>query len=67
MYAQGEGVPQNNKLAYVWSSLAATYGGDNDAIENRDILAKKLSPQVLSEAQEIANKKYAEIEARKNK
>jgi hypothetical protein len=21
MYAQGEGVPQNNKLAYVWSSL----------------------------------------------
>ncbi|MFT5725932.1 MAG: TPR repeat protein [Desulforhopalus sp.] len=67
IYKKGQGVPQNNKLAYVWISLAATYGGNKNAIKNRDILAKSLPPQVLSDSQETVNKKYVEIETRRNK
>ena len=55
MYANGEGVPQNNKIAYIWSNLAATKGGES-ARKNRDILADKLPPKQLAEAQELAIK-----------
>ncbi len=55
MYYEGEGVFQDFKLAYVWESLAAAQG-DKDAISNRDLIAKKLSPQQLGEAQEFATK-----------
>jgi TPR repeat protein len=66
MYFVGKGVPQDDKFAYIWSSLAANRG-DSNAIKNRDILAKRLSPQILSEAQEMASSKSAEIEARRSK
>jgi len=60
-YAIGEGVIQNNKLAYVWLNLAAAQG-DEDAIEGRDIIAKELTPQQLSEAQELATKIQHQID-----
>jgi TPR repeat protein len=53
MYGKGQGTPQNYKYAYVWSCLAAAQG-DESAKNNRDIFAKKLSPQHLGEAQELA-------------
>ncbi len=53
MYGEGKGVPQNYKLAYVWSSLAAAQGNEN-AIKNRDLSEKRMSPQQLSEAQDLA-------------
>jgi len=68
MYAQGEGVTQNYKFAYVWASLAAAKGNKNgfynneNAIKNRDIGAKKLSPQQLSEAQDLAAKIQYQID-----
>jgi len=55
MYNEGKGVPQNNKLAYAWVSLAAAQGGrDNIATRLRDLYAKTISPQQLSEAQDLA-------------
>jgi S1-C subfamily serine protease len=60
MYYKGEGVPQNYKLAYVWSSLAAS-AGHKDAKTNRDIFAERLSPQSLFEAQELASTIQYEI------
>jgi hypothetical protein len=54
-YYNGQGVTQNFKLAYVWESLAAAQGHE-DAINNRDITAKKLSSHQLSEAQDLAAK-----------
>ena len=54
-YGKGEGVPQNYKLAYVWSSLAAAQGHEN-AKHNRDIYANKLSPQQIVQTQELAVK-----------
>jgi len=53
MYYDGKGITQNFKLAYVWESLAAAQGHES-AIKNRDITAKKLSPQQLTEAQDLA-------------
>ena len=53
MYREGWGVAQDYKLAYVWESLAAAQGYKG-AIEGRDIAAFKLSPQQLSEAQDLA-------------
>ena len=61
MYVKGQGVPQNYKLTYVWSSLAAAQGGEN-AIHNRDITVKKLTPQQLAEAQDIAAKIQYQID-----
>ena len=51
--AQGHGVPQNRILSSVWLSLAAAHG-DEFAIRNRDIIAKRLTRQQLAEAQELA-------------
>ena len=53
MYSIGKGVPQNYIYAYAWWSLAAAQGSHN-AKQFRDLTAKKLSPQLLSEAQELA-------------
>ena len=53
MYAKGQGVTQNYKFAYLWFSLSAAQGGES-VIKNRDITAKKLSPQQLSETQDLA-------------
>ena len=54
-YAIGEGVPQNNVKAYVWSSVSAAQGNEK-AKGNRDIVAAELSPQDLSKAQAMATK-----------
>ena len=50
MYFEGQGIPQNFGLAYVWSSLAAA-SGDAKGVSNRELLAAKLTPQGLAEAQ----------------
>jgi uncharacterized protein len=52
-YYHGHGVSQNFMMAYVWSNLAATKGYEN-AIKDRDIIAKQLTPHQLSEAQDLA-------------
>jgi len=53
MYFNGHGVPQNFKLAYIWLSLSAAQGNES-AIKNRNQAAQKLTPQQLSEAQDLA-------------
>ena len=57
MYATGQGVPQNYTLAHMWYNLAASNrtGDDRDtAVKNRDLVAKKMTPGDLSEAQRLA-------------
>lgn len=53
MYKSGLGVPQNYKEAYIWFSLAAAQG-HKEALKKRNITEKKLSPQQLAEAQDLA-------------
>jgi TPR repeat protein len=53
MYAQGQGVPQDFIQAYMWFVLAAT-NGDESSAERRDLLAMKMTPAQIAEAQERA-------------
>jgi len=53
MYGKGEGAPQDYVEAHKWLNLAATTG-DKKAIENREILAKKMTPAQIAEAQRLA-------------
>jgi hypothetical protein len=53
MYANGQGVPQDYVQAHMWFNLGAT-AGDKDAVKNRDIVAAKMKPAQIAEAQKLA-------------
>ncbi len=53
MYASGLGVPQDYILAHLWLNLAAAQG-DQLAAKNRDIVAPRMTPAQLAEAQKLA-------------
>ena len=53
MYDIGQGVPQDYVQAYMWFILA-TVQGDWMAREDRDIIAKKMTPAEISKAQAMA-------------
>lgn len=53
MYYKGRGVPRNDKIAHMWYNLAAAQG-DNQAANNRDIVAEKMTPAQVTEAQLLA-------------
>ena len=53
MYFRGEGVLQDNVLAHMWLNLAAANGYEN-AVKARGIIVKKMTPQDISKAQELA-------------
>lgn len=65
MYAEGRGVPQDYITAHMWWNIAASQG-DNDAASNRDLMAEKMQPADISEAQRRARKclasEYADCE-----
>ena len=50
MYAEAQGVPQDSIQAHMWFNLAAANGEENSA-ESRDILARKMTPAQITEAQ----------------
>lgn len=55
MYVKGEGVAQDFLQAYAWSSSAAA-NGYSDAVKNRDLIAKRLTPTALAEGQKLATR-----------
>ena len=61
MYENGQGVPQDNVYAHMWWNIAAS-SGDKDAVKNRDIVAEKMTPSQIADAQKLARecvrKKY---------
>ncbi len=58
IYSHGQGVPQDYAQAHMWYNLAASRyppGEDRDrAVKNRDIVAAKMTPAQISEAQKLA-------------
>jgi TPR repeat protein len=52
MYTRGEGVPRNYVAAYKWFNLAAAQG-NNNAICNRDEVAKFMTSSQIAKAQQI--------------
>ena len=53
MYESGWGVPQDYVLAHMWFSLA-TAQGDEFAGEDRDEVAKEMTPEQIAEAERLA-------------
>ena len=53
MYSNGEGVPQDNVNAYAWFNVASANGNES-ASESRDLNAKEMTPEQISEAQELS-------------
>ncbi len=66
MYTRGQGVPQDYVHAHTWFNLAAAGlppGEDRDrAAENRDIIAKLMTPAQIAEAQRFAREWMAAFE-----
>ncbi len=58
MYYHGYGVPQDYAQAHMWYKLATSKippGEERDlAVKNLDIIAKKMTPAQISEAQKLA-------------
>ena len=54
MYAKGQGVSQDYVQAHKWLNLGAA-AGNEDAITNRDIVAGKMTPAQIAEAQKLAS------------
>ena len=53
MYETGRGVPQDYVLAHMWWNLAGS-NGNKDAVKNRNIVEKKMTPSQIEKAQEMA-------------
>jgi TPR repeat protein len=58
-YANGQGLKQDIVQAHMWFSLAAEQGSEK-AKENRDIAARKMTPDQIVEAQRMAREWMAE-------
>ncbi len=52
-YITGEGVPQDCVLAHMWVNLAAAQGNEK-ALKLRELMAKKMTPAELADAQRMA-------------
>jgi TPR repeat protein len=53
MYEDGEGVIQEYVEAHKWYNISAANGGERGA-ELRDVLAKRMTPAQIAEAQKLA-------------
>jgi uncharacterized protein len=53
LYFYGQGVLQDYALAHMWFNLSAS-NGNKEAIKNRNIVEKKMSPFQIEKAQEMA-------------
>jgi TPR repeat protein len=53
MYSKGAGVTQDYTRAYIWSNIAAL-GGNEIAMENRDIYVKSMSYLQVEQARTLA-------------
>lgn len=59
MYHDGEGVPKDLRLAYMWFYLAASLlpvgeQAFDDALAARDLTAKRMTPEQIAEARQMA-------------
>ena len=67
MYEHGQGVPQDYVSAHMWLNLAATsratdLAARDQAAKERDMLAAKMTPAQIAEAQRLASKWRPRIE-----
>jgi TPR repeat protein len=51
---EGSGVPRNPVEAYMWATLAINGGGGRPAVEARDRVASRMTPQQIADGQRLA-------------
>ena len=54
LYDKGQGVPQDYVRAYMWLNIAAISGKSKNASKNRAIVAKRMTPARIEDAQKLA-------------
>jgi uncharacterized protein len=60
MYAHGQGVPRDDVQAHKWLDLVSSHSGASEkatrerAVRNRNILAARMTPAQIAEAQKLA-------------
>jgi len=54
MYFKGKGVPQDNVTSHMWFNIAAA-SGDEKGQKSRELIAEKMTPAEISEAQRRAS------------
>ena len=59
MYANGEGVPQDLVLAYMWWNLAAVRG-DDAAQENKEVIVPWMTREQVAEAEKLSREWLAQ-------
>ena len=52
MYLEGEGVPRDYTMAYMWLNLAADQGNEG-AITYRSLLENEMTTEQIAEAQKL--------------
>ena len=58
MYDLGKGVPQDYVAAHMWFSLSAAKG-QKKGPKNRDLVAERMTPAQIAEAQKLAREWWA--------
>jgi hypothetical protein len=53
MYSNGEGVPEDDVLAYMWYNLAAAQGHE-DSQARRDVIGQQMTREQIAEAQRMS-------------
>jgi TPR repeat protein len=54
MYRLGRGVTQDYKSAHMWYNISAA-NGYSDAVINRDLIIKEMTPSQIEKAQDMAS------------
>ena len=60
MYLRGQGVAQDYVKAHMWFNISAIDGSNEKATQNRDDIAKKMTPIQIARAQDLASKCVAQ-------
>lgn len=53
-YSVGRGVPKNNLLAHMWFNISASQKYEEGSIARDEVVAKKMTPEDISKAQQLA-------------
>ena len=53
MYTNGEGVPQDDVVGYMWWNLSAAQGNET-AQRNKDIIEQRMTREQIAEAQRLS-------------
>ena len=64
LYGQGKGVPPDYVKSYMWSDLAAagapSRGAQAQAVQSRETIAIRMTPEQIAEAQRLSQQCYAQ-------